>query len=274
MSSDGSIYGARAKKRLSQSFLVDANIAAKIVSLARLGAEDEVIEVGPGRGVLTGLIAESKAHLTCIELDPGLSAVITERFAGDDRVVVIHADALKYSFTEHRRCARKKIKLISNLPYHISGPMLAKLLDEHDAFGFMVLMFQKEVARRIAAQPGTKAYGVLSVLTRAYMSAHIEFDIPASVFRPVPKVDSSVVSFTPLERALVGLDESALFKRVVKSAFSQRRKTLSNALKTLPFERERVSKALKAADIDPSRRGETLDLDEFIRLVRLLKEGA
>ena len=157
---------ARPKKRLSQNFLTDRNVAAKIVRTADLKAGDAVIEVGPGRGILTGPILEAGVELTCIEIDPGLAKSIETRFSKALSFRVLTCDVLKFSFIDLSRETHKKYKLISNLPYNISGPMLAKLIDERTAFSTMVLMFQKEVAARIVAKPATKAYGSLSVLAQ------------------------------------------------------------------------------------------------------------
>ena len=268
---------ARPKKRLSQNFLIDRNIAAKIVRTADLKAGDAVIEVGPGRGILTRPILEAGVELTCIEIDPGLAKSIETGFSKAENFRVITCDVLKFSFIDLSRETNKIYKLISNLPYNISGPMLAKLIDERTAFSMMVLMFQKEVAERIVAKPATKAYGSLSVLAQAYMDVYTEFDIAPHLFRPVPKVESTLLSFSVLDTPRIEVKNEQFFKSVVKCAFAQRRKTLLNALRAICPERERVTEALESSGIDPKRRGETLSLVEFARLThafeRVIEDG-
>ena len=259
----------RPKKRLSQNFLIDRNVAAKIVRTADIGEGDRVIEVGPGRGMLTELIVAAEAELTCIEIDPVLAAALEKRFEDAGNVKVINADALKFSFVDLGAGSEKKFKFISNLPYNISGPMLAKLIDERRVFSSMHLMFQKEVALRIVAGPGTKAYGSLSVLAKTYMHAKLEFDIPPHLFRPVPKVESTLISLEVLDTPRVPVENEEFYKKVVRSAFAQRRKTLANALQALFHDKSgkaRVLKALEICGIDSGRRGETLDLQEFSAL--------
>lgn len=256
----------RPKKRLSQNFLIDRNVAVKIVRTADIDKGDEVIEVGPGRGMLTELIVKAGAKLTCIEIDPALAGSLEKSFEGRAGFKVINADALKISFIDLGNASEKKFKLISNLPYNISGPMLAKLIDERRVFSSLHLMFQKEVAQRIVAGPGTKAYGSLSVLAQTYMDTKLEFDIPPHLFRPVPKVDSTLISFKVLDAPRVEVTSEEFYKRVVRSAFAQRRKTLANALGAIFSDKAKVLKALAAAVIEPGRRGETLDLKEFSAL--------
>lgn len=260
----------RAKKRLSQNFLIDRNVAAKIVGTAKICEGDRVIEVGPGRGILTELIASAGARLICIEIDPALSNSLEERFKDERGVKVINADALKFSFVDLGAGEEKKFKLISNLPYNISGPMLAKLIDERMVFSSMYLMFQKEVALRIVAVPGTKAYGSLSVLAQTYMDVKLLFSIPPHLFRPAPKVESTLISLIVLDAPRVEVLSEGFYKLVVRSAFAQRRKTLTNALQTLGVDKSRVLKALELSGIEPERRGETLDLKEFSALTSAL----
>ncbi|MBE9532348.1 MAG: ribosomal RNA small subunit methyltransferase A [Proteobacteria bacterium] len=262
----------RAKKRLSQNFLIDRNVASKIVGTANISEGDRVIEVGPGRGMLTELIASLKVELTCIEIDPALAKSLKESFKGCSRVKVIEADALKFSFVDLKGKSEKRFKFISNLPYNISGPMLAKLIDEREVFSSLHLMFQKEVALRIVAGPGSKAYGSLSVLAQTYMDTRLEFDIPPHLFRPIPKVDSTLISLEVLDAPRVEVKNEEFYKRVVRCAFNQRRKTLANSLKALCPDKEKVLSALEASHIEPGRRGETLRLEEFSALAAKLEE--
>ena len=259
------------RKRFGQHFLTDKNLIRKIVATASVAPGDRVLEIGPGRGALTEGLIEAGAGVTAIEIDRDLARLLKERFP-EDSLKVIEADALKAPYSELSRAAGRKFKLVSNLPYNISGPLLALLLKEREAFTVMVLMFQKEVAERIAARPGTKSYGVLSVLSQAYTEVKIEFHVSRNLFTPRPKVDSSVVSLRVLDRPRAEIEDEAFFKKVVRSAFGTRRKTLLNSLKTLGFGKDGLLSALREAGVDPGRRGETLGLSEFAALTKALSK--
>lgn len=260
----------RPKKRFGQHFLTDRNVIRKIAAVARLKPGDCVVEIGPGRGALTEELIASGARVIAIEVDRELAPLLKERFPSD-RLDVIEADALKVSLRDVSARLGKRLKVVSNLPYNISGPMVAKFIDERAAISSMVLMFQKEVARRLVARPGTREYGALSVFSQLYADLKIEFDLSKNLFFPRPEVDSSVVSFRFLDVPRVEAADPAFFSSVVKSSFSQRRKTLLNSLKQLGMEKEKLLKALELCGIDPRRRGETLSLEEFSRLAMELK---
>ncbi|MBI5810749.1 MAG: ribosomal RNA small subunit methyltransferase A [Deltaproteobacteria bacterium] len=284
------------KKRLGQHFLSDGNMISKIVRTAGVSEADHVLEIGPGRGDLTRALRNAGAYVTAIEIDGGLVEALGERFKGDGRFTLIHGDALKIPFSglsgrDGIASPRSQLRLksVSNLPYNISGPMLFKFLEERKSFTKIVLMLQKEVASRLVAAPSTKDYGILSVLLRVYFDVKVEFDVPRELFHPRPKVASSVVSLSALPGPRIPVSDEGLFISVVKAAFGQRRKTLSNALKALRLKADipgapsttlgtkawKVTEALSpkvvlgalyAAGIDPERRGETLTLPEFGRL--------
>ncbi len=253
----------RPKKRFGQHFLIDKNIIRKIVEAARLQKGDLCLEIGPGTGTLTEALTGSGARVLAVEVDRDMIEFLKGKFPALD---IINRDALKLSYTGLSREYKGRFKVVSNLPYNISGPMLAKFLAERDAFTDLVLMFQKEVAHRLVARPGTKEYGALSVFTQAFTDAKIEFNVSRNLFTPRPKVDSSVVSLRVLSGPKAVIEDEGFFKTVVKAAFGTRRKTLLNALKTLGFEKNEIISALEKARIDPGRRGETLDLIEFSRL--------
>jgi 16S rRNA (adenine1518-N6/adenine1519-N6)-dimethyltransferase len=263
----------RAKKRFGQHFLNDRNIIRKIVEAAGVKEGDTVLEIGPGTGMLTRELLEAGAAVVAIEVDRDLIALLRERFP-DGNLTVIQADALKMSYTAIAKEHGGRFKLVANLPYYISGPLLSKLLTERAAFSIMVLMFQKEVAVRIAAGPGNRDYGNLSVLSQAFTDVKREFDVPARLFSPQPKVDSSVVSFRVLDAPKITIDDESFFRTVVRAAFGTRRKTLSNSLATLALAKAETLAALKEAGVDPGRRGETLDLTEFARLAPALYHRA
>ncbi len=252
------------KKRFGQHFLVDKNIIRKIVAIASIQEGDCVLEIGPGKGALTDGLIEAGAKVTAIEVDKDLAALLKKKFP--ENLEVITGDALKESFLDLAEGRGCRFKLVSNLPYNISGPILAKFLTERKAFSLLVLMFQKEVAERLVAPPGTKEYGVLSVFTQAFTEIKKEFDVSRNLFSPRPKVDSAVVSLKVLDKPRVEIRDEGFFKKVVRASFGTRRKMLSNALKALGFEKDAVERALKEAGIDPKRRGETLNLMEFSKL--------
>ncbi len=257
---------AHPKKRLGQHFLIDKNIVRRIISVADVHEGDHVLEVGPGKGILTEGLLSAGAQVLAIEFDPALIPNLRERFASSGNLEVVHADALKISFLELAAGRGCVFKAVSNLPYNISGPITAKFIEERAAFSTLTLMFQKEVAMRLTALPGTKDYGGLSVFSQVWADVKKEFDVSRNVFFPRPKVESSVVSFRFLPVPRVPLDDENVFKKTVKAAFGTRRKTLLNSLKTLGLSREGIEEALSKAGIDPQRRGETLTLPEFSRL--------
>lgn len=260
--------GPRPKKRYGQHFLTDKNIIKKIVRAAGIEEGDQVLEIGPGTGALTEGLIEAGAFVLAIEVDTGLIEELKRKFT--ERFEVMTADALKLSYTELSRQRNVRFKLVANLPYYISGPILAKLLEEREAFSIMVLMFQKEVGDRIAAGPGGRDYGILSVLSQMFTEVRKEFDVPSRLFFPKPKVDSSVVSFRVLGEPKAPLDDERFFKSVVRSAFGARRKQLVNSLCSQGIEKGQALLALNEAGIDPARRGETLNLNEFAKLAHAL----
>jgi len=265
-------YGLIPRKRFSQNFLTDRNIAARIVNALGLKGDDAVIEIGPGLGILTDGLLESGAKVIGIEIDRDLAGGLKERFDGRNNLEIINADALKISYKELAAQRKEKLKVVSNLPYNISTPIIFKLLEEREIFSMFLLMLQKEVAQRIVSPPDNKEYGVLSVMVQLLADVKIEFDVPPSCFHPAPKVYSSVVRFNILNRPRIDVEDVAFFKRVVKASFGQRRKTLLNALKSLNIETPQLVELLNIINIDSKRRGETLTLEEFAVLSRELKK--
>ncbi|OGP12827.1 MAG: ribosomal RNA small subunit methyltransferase A [Deltaproteobacteria bacterium GWA2_54_12] len=269
MTGEKGVARPRAKKKFGQHFLNDRNIIRKIVEAAGVKEGDLVLEIGPGTGMLTRELLDAGARVIAVEVDKDLIGLLQERFQEDD-LTIIPADALKMSYTALAQEHGGRFKLVANLPYYISGPLLSKLLTERAAFSIMVLMFQKEVAVRIAAGPGNRDYGNLSVLSQAFTVVKREFDVPAHLFSPKPKVDSSVVSFRVLDEPKISIDDESYFRTVVRAAFGTRRKTLSNSLSVLGLGKADILGALHEAGVDPVRRGETLDLNEFARLAHAL----
>ncbi|MEK7842579.1 MAG: 16S rRNA (adenine(1518)-N(6)/adenine(1519)-N(6))-dimethyltransferase RsmA, partial [Deltaproteobacteria bacterium] len=218
-------YSLLPRKRFSQNFLTDKNVAIRIIECLGLSEGDTVIEIGPGLGILTEGLLGSGARVIAIEIDRDLAGKLRERFCDCNNLEIISADALKVSYKELAAQHKKRLKLVSNLPYNISTPIIFKLLEEREIFSMFLFMLQREVAQRIVSPPDTKEYGVLSVMVQLLADVKSEFDVPPSCFYPVPKVYSSVVRFNILDKPRVELDDIDFFKKVVKASFGQRRKT-------------------------------------------------
>ena len=254
-------------KALGQNFLIDPNTVRRVVRLSGVGPEDSVIEVGAGMGTMTGELASVARHVTAIELDRRLIEVLTEEFSNVGNVEVVAADAMQVDFSE---LAGMQSTLVANLPYNISTPLIAKILSEAPAIRSFTIMVQKEAGERLVAAPGSKTYGSISVRVAYHCDAKIIGSVPRSVFWPPPGVDSVLVHMTRRERT-ADIDEDKLM-RVVRAAFSQRRKTLRNALaSSLDLDPGDVERAISKAAIDEMSRAESLDLAEFGRLADALE---
>lgn len=256
-------FGIRMSKKLGQNFLIDENVVNNIVEAAGIAHGDAVLEIGPGIGTLTQGLAEAGAAVTAVEIDRRLLDVLAKTLEGYDNVRVVHGDILKIDISETVGAPRYKV--VANLPYYITTPIIMGLLEARMPIDVLVTMVQKEVAQRMVAVPGTKDYGALSVAVQYYTEAEIMFIVKPDSFIPPPSVDSAVIRCTVREKPPVQVDEKIFF-RVVKAAFAQRRKTLSNTLKTSGVPAETLKVILAAAGIDGNRRGETLSIDEFAAL--------
>ncbi len=266
-------YGFRLTKSLGQNFLTDKNIIDKIIGGSEITGDDLVIEIGPGIGVITYEASQVARRVIAVEIDGNLIPILQETLSERDNIQVINADILKTDVNriiEEARAADpeiKGVKIIGNLPYYITTPIIMKLLEEGVAADGITVMMQKEVADRIKAAPGTKAYGALSVAVQYYCEVENVANVPKEVFVPQPKVDSTVLNLKIRKSAAVEVKDRDLFFAVVKAGFGQRRKTLSNSLMGVKnITREMVFEALEAAGIDSSRRAETLNLEEFAEL--------
>lgn len=253
-------FGIHMSKKLGQNFLINKGIVAGIVEAAQLTPGDHVLEIGPGIGTLTQGLAESGASVTAVELDRRLIEILGKTLEGYHNVQVIHGDILRLDIS--REIGAEKYKVVANLPYYITTPIIMRLLEERLPIDLLVTMVQKEVAERMVARPGGKDYGALSVAVQYYTEPEIMFPVPASSFIPPPAVESAVIRCTVRSQPPVQVNEKIFF-RVVKAAFSQRRKTLANALKTTGLPKEEVAGVLERAGIDGLRRGEQLSLQEF-----------
>lgn len=257
-------FGIRASKRLGQNFLIDENIVAGIVAAARLKPEDTVLEIGPGIGTLTQGLAEAGASVVAVELDRRLLEVLAKTLEGYDNIRIIQGDILEIDIT--REISVEKFKVVANLPYYITTPIIMSLLEQRLPIELLVTMVQKEVAERMVAAPGGKDYGALSIAVQYYTEPQIIFKVPPASFIPAPAVESAVIRCTVRERPPVELRNERLFFRLVKAAFAQRRKTLSNTLKAAGIVAKDVETILAKAEIDGTRRGETLTIAEFAAL--------
>jgi 16S rRNA (adenine1518-N6/adenine1519-N6)-dimethyltransferase len=261
----------RAKKSLGQNFLVDANVLARIVKTVDVNPEERILEIGPGKGALTELLCRTAKHVVAVELDRRMVAFLLEKFSQTSNVEVVADDILG---TDLNRLLlgrwSGKWKAAANLPYNISSQVLFKFIDNRNLFSELVLMLQKEVGERLIARPCTKEYGILSVFCQMYFDISRELLVKPGSFRPIPKVDSLVLKFRVLESPRVEVGDELFFRTVVKSAFSQRRKTLWNCLRSaFPLIVENVLMDIfHDCGVDPRRRGETLSLDEFALLAK------
>ncbi len=251
-----------AKKHLGQNFLFDPSILRRLVGISNVTTHDTVVEIGPGHGSLTAILSGIAKKVIAIELDNDLFTKLQDRFAGSGNVVLIQGDALTYAYE-----TLETFKVVANIPYYITTPLIFRLMEAGKRLQSMTLTIQKEVAERIVAGPNTKDYGVLSISVQYAAAPEMGFIIPRGAFKPVPKVDSAVVHLTMRNKPKVAVKDEKLFFTVVRTAFSQRRKTLSNALKKLSPD---IRDQLIDAGIDPRRRAETLTIEEFAALADIL----
>lgn len=254
-------FDIKMSKKLGQNFLIKRGIVDEIVHAAELTVGEPVLEVGPGIGTLTQGLAQSGADVTAIELDRRLLEVLDTTLASYDNVRIIHGDVLKLDVPTIMN--HKPFKVVANLPYYITTPIIMSLLESKLPIERLVVMVQKEVALRMIAKPGTKDYGALSVAVQYYTEPDIVLDVPPKSFLPAPAVTSSVIRCVLRDKPPVDVIDEKLFFRVVKAGFAQRRKTFSNTMKTMGLTRDRIEELLAKANIDGQRRGETFTLQEF-----------
>ena len=254
-------FDIKMSKKLGQNFLIKRGIVDEIVHAAELTPGEPVLEVGPGIGTLTQGLAQSGADVTAIELDRRLLEVLDTTLASYDNVRIVHGDVLKLDVATIMN--HKPFKVVANLPYYITTPIIMSLLESKLPIERLVVMVQKEVALRMVAKPGTKDYGALSVAVQYYTEPDIVLDIPPKSFLPAPAVTSSVIRCVLRDKPPVDVIDEKLFFRVVKAGFAQRRKTFSNTMKTTGLSRDRIEELLAKANIDGQRRGETFTLQEF-----------
>lgn len=266
-------YGFSFKKSLGQNFLIDTNILKRIVDHAELTEHSAAIEIGPGIGALTEQLARRSKKVVAFEIDQRLLPILKETLAPYPNTTIIHEDILKAdvrAMVENELQDIDDIMVVANLPYYVTTPIIMKLLEEKLPIRGIVCMLQKEVADRISARPGTKDYGSLSIAIQYYTEAETVMIVPKTVFVPQPNVDSAVIRLTRREKPAVSVKSEDFFFKLIKASFAQRRKTLLNNLTSqLPEgkqKKEEILSALEQSGIEPSRRGETLSIEEFARL--------
>ncbi len=272
-------HGFTFKKSFGQNFLTDTNILQKIVDTAEIDKKVNVIEIGPGIGALTEFLAESAAEVMAFEIDERLVPILTDTLRDFDNVTVVNQDILKVDLAQYMAEFKNPdlpIKVVANLPYYITTPILMHLIESGIPFSEFVVMMQREVADRISAQPNTKAYGSLSIAVQYYMTAKVAFVVPRTVFVPAPNVDSAILKMVRRDQPAVAVQDEKFFFKVSKASFVHRRKTLWNNL-TSHFGKSEETKAkltaaLEQAELSPSVRGEALTLADFARLADALKE--
>ncbi|SDP36944.1 dimethyladenosine transferase [Streptococcus sp. NLAE-zl-C503] len=271
-------HGFTFKKSFGQNFLTDTNILQKIVDTAEIDDQVNVIEIGPGIGALTEFLAERAAEVMAFEIDHRLVPILADTLRDFDNVTVVNEDILKVDLAQHIQNFKNPelpIKVVANLPYYITTPILMHLIESGIPFSEFVVMMQKEVADRISAQPNTKAYGSLSIAVQYYMTAKVAFIVPRTVFVPAPNVDSAILKMVRRPEPAVAVEDESFFFKVSKASFTHRRKTLWNNLtgyfgKTEEI-KDKLTKALDQAGLSPSVRGEALSLSEFASLADALK---
>ena len=267
-------YGLHTQKKYGQNFLIDAHVPEKITEAAEVGSEDCCIEIGPGIGTLTQYLAEKAGRVIAIEVDAGLLPVLSETLEGYENTTVIQADVLKVDMQEliRRYAEGRRVKVVANLPYYITTPILMSMLEADLPAVSYTLMVQKEVADRMQAGPGSKDYGALSLAVQYHTEPEIVMQVSPNCFLPQPKVGSTVIRLKSRESLLPEKERQDLF-RVIRAAFGQRRKTLYNSLRNAPelgVPKEGIAQALEDCGLRPDVRGEALSLEQFMELTEKL----
>lgn len=272
-------YDLKAKKSLGQNFIIDTNILRNIVDAGDVDKDTTVIEIGPGIGALTEQIAKQAKEVFAFEIDDRLLPVLDDTLSPYDNITIFHQDILQVDFKqfeEEHLSDASRIVVIANLPYYITTPIVMALLESALPVQTMVLMMQKEVASRLEAKPSTKAYGSLSIALQYYTEVEVAFTVPRTVFMPQPNVESAITRLDIRPEPIVKVKDQALFMKLVRASFQQRRKTIWNNLrKSLEFkeQEEGLREAFVHSGIDPSRRGESLTIQEFAQLADAISES-
>lgn len=264
-------YGFKFQKKFGQNFLIDTHVLEKIVSAAEVTEEDFVLEIGPGIGTLTQYLAHAAREVVAVEIDRNLIPILEDTLSDWDNVSVIHEDVLKLDLKvlAEERNGGKPIKIVANLPYYITTPIIMGLFEKHVPIESITVMIQKEVALRMEAGPGTKDYGALSLAVQFYSEPYLAANVPPNCFMPRPQVGSAVIRLNCLKEKRVEVKDEALLFALIRASFNQRRKTLLNGLRndaSLSFDKEVLEKAIADCGFSPSVRGEALLLEDFAKL--------
>ena len=270
-------YNFSFQKKFGQNFLIDPHVLDKIIAAAEITKDDFVLEIGPGIGTLTQYLAEAAREVVAVEIDSTLIPILEDTLSAYDNVSVINEDVLKVDLRKlaEERNGGKPIKVVANLPYYITTPIIMSLFESHVPLKSLTVMVQKEVALRMQAGPGTKDYGALSLAVQYYASPYLAANVPPNCFMPRPNVGSAVIRLTRFEETPVQVKDEKLLFRLIRASFNQRRKTLQNGLvnsQELDFTKEQVAAAIATLGVSPSVRGEALTLERFAALANALSE--
>lgn len=270
-------YNFSFQKKFGQNFLIDPHVLDKIIAAAEITKDDFVLEIGPGIGTLTQYLAEAAREVVAVEIDSTLIPILEDTLSAYDNVSVINEDVLKVDLRKlaEERNGGKPIKVVANLPYYITTPIIMSLFESHVPLKSLTVMVQKEVALRMQAGPGTKDYGALSLAVQYYASPYLAANVPPNCFMPRPNVGSAVIRLTRFEETQVQVKDEKLLFRLIRASFNQRRKTLQNGLvnsQELDFTKEQVAAAIATLGVSPSVRGEALTLEQFAALANVLSE--
>lgn len=266
------------QKKFGQNFLIDGHVLDKIIAGAGVTKDDMILEIGPGIGTMTQYLAEAAGSVAAVEIDRNLIPILEETLADYDNVSIIHADVLSLDLNRlvQEKNGGRPIKVVANLPYYITTPIIMALFEQHVPIANITVMVQKEVAARMKAGPGTKDYGALSLAVQYYAEPYIVANVPCNCFMPRPNVDSAVIRLTKYDTPPVAVKDETLMFKVIRASFNQRRKTLVNGLNNSPelsFTKEQIADAIAKAGLPPSIRGEALTLEQFAGLTDILAEN-
>ena len=270
-------YQFNFQKKFGQNFLIDTHVLEKIVAAAEVTKEDLVLEIGPGIGTLTQYLCEAAREVVAVEIDRNLIPILEDTLSGYENVTIVNEDILKLDLNRlvQEKNGGRPIKVVANLPYYITTPIIMGLLEQHVPLTSVTVMIQKEVADRMKAGPGSKDYGALSLAVQYYADAYLAANVPPNCFMPRPGVGSAVIRLTRHKSCPVQVGDEAFLFRLIKASFAQRRKTLVNGLTNSPeleLEKETVVAALEQMGLSPSVRGETLTLEQFAELADILQK--
>ena len=269
-------YGFNFQKKFGQNFLIDSNILEEIIESAHVTKEDFVLEIGPGIGTMTQYLCEAAREVVAVEIDKNLIPILGDTLSAYNNVEVINEDILKVdikSLAEEKN-GGKPIKVVANLPYYITTPIIMGLFESHVPIDSITIMVQKEVADRMQEGPGSKEYGALSLAVQYYAKPEIRVNVPPSCFMPQPKVGSAVIRLTRHEQPVVDVEDERLLFQIIRASFNQRRKTLLNGLNNSPeihLPKEMLEECIEELQVSPTIRGEALSLEQFARLSNIIK---